>query len=199
MGSTKYYDRLSPKQEEKTKDLRASLDHHHPYVLQLNRQSSDPIIPLPILRFRHSPEKQFLHYLIWGDRANPSSSWTKTRPHHLRNHHQHRRQEKERDRLFADKQAAMYAKWQRACRIWDLRSRKGVMLRSCYLIIIWTIFHFNATRAPLPSLFSVIAYNAIHVFLISWFVVYVTRFHLSLSLYLYFHWLLYLYLRRYSY
>ena len=43
----------------------------------------------------------------------------------------------------------------------------GLLLRSCYLIIIQTIFHFNATRALPPSLFFVIAHSAIHAFLIS--------------------------------
>ena len=171
----KYYDRLSPKQEEKTKDLHDSLDHHHLYILWLHRQSPDLIIPPLTLPFRHSPEKQFLRCLTWEDRADPSSSLTKTRPHHLWNHHQHHHQERERDRLFADQQAATYARWQRVCRIWDLRFRKGVMLRSRYLIIIRTIFHFNAIRVLPPSLFFVIAHSAIHVFLIPWFVVYMTH------------------------
>ena len=41
------------------------------------------------------------------------------------------------------------------------------MLRFCYLIIIWTIFHFNAIRVLPPSLFFVIAHSAIHAFSIS--------------------------------
>ena len=139
----KYYDWLSPRQEEKTKDLHDSLDHHHAYILQLHRQSSDLIIPLPILRFRHSPEKQFLCCLTWEDQADPLSSSMRTQPRHLQNHHQHLHQEREKDHLFDEQQAVTCDKWQRACRIWDLRFRKGVMLQSCYLIIIWTIFSFQ--------------------------------------------------------
>ena len=50
-----------------------------------------------------------------------------------------------------------------------------VVLRFCYLIIIWTIFHFNVIRVLPPSLFFVIAHSAIHAFPISWLVVYVTH------------------------
>ena len=49
----------------------------------------------------------------------------------------------------------------------SIRISSSSVLRSCYLIIIWTIFHFNAIRVLPPSLFFVIAYNAIHAFLIS--------------------------------
>ena len=85
-------------------------------------------------------------YLILGDQTNLLLSLTTTQPCHPRtHHHQRHRRRRGRDRLFVDQQPVMCDAWQQACRIWDLQSRKGVMLQSCYLIIIQTIFLFNAT------------------------------------------------------
>ena len=170
----KYYDQLSPKQDEKTKGWRDLLDLHCLYVssLQWTHLLSNPTILSQIILFRHSLENQFLRSLTPEDRADLSSSTMTIQPLHLQihrhqHHHQHHHQENEKVRLFADndQQAVMCDTWQRACRIWNLRSRKGVMLQSHYLIIIRTTFslqrnfvcflhHFSLSLCIAPSMHS---------------------------------------------
>ena len=145
----RYYDQLSPKQEEKIKDWRDSPDLHHLYTssLQQTHLLSDLIILPQILHFWHLLEDQFHRFLTLEDQADlSSSSMTTQLPHLQMHHHQHHRQENEKVHLFIDhdQQAVTSDAWQWAYQIWNLQSRKGVMLRSCYLIIIQTIFHFNA-------------------------------------------------------
>ena len=137
----KYYDQLLPRQGEKTKGWHDSLAHHHPSELPHNRQSPDLTIPPLTLHFQHLLEDQFLHCLILEDQADLLLSSTTTQPRHLRtHHHQRHRQRRGRDHLFIDQQPVMCDTWQRACQIWNLQSRKRVMLRSCYSIIIRTTF-----------------------------------------------------------
>ena len=167
----RYYDQLLSKQDEKNKGWHDSPDLHHLYASSLHQTHllSNPTIPPQIPHFQHLPEDQSLCFLMLEDQADPSSSSTMTQLLHLQkhHHHQHHRQENEKVHLSINhnQQVVMCDAWQWACRIWNLQSRKGVMLQSCYLIIIWTTFslqcnfvcflhHFSLSLRIAPSMHS---------------------------------------------
>ena len=73
----------------------------------------------------------------------PSNAYCRHHHHGHRYHHQ----EREKDHPFINWQVVMYDTWQQVYWIWDLWSRKGVMLWSCYLIIIQTTFSLQCNSA----------------------------------------------------